>query len=132
MIPASELACLQAAVLASFDKVATISRNPNLGLASNVDGGVTDAFVNVAGLVGIAASMHAPDRGFMAEQAALLGGTVSCQVDLPLTDTAGNDVNLQLKDRITIAGLTLSVVYVSPDQSYQLHNAILANVVKAK
>lgn len=111
MIPADELACIQASFAETLDKVATIKRNPNLG--HPVNGTVPDEWNDVATDVPCSQSLVQSGGGQVSGYLQAWATLLASQQGWVLKFKTTQDV--QPKDQVVIDGLTYQVhAYLGP------------------
>lgn len=121
MIPANELAALQAAASAALDQTATIQRKPT-PLATDGYGHASDTYSDHA--TAVPCALAQPTAQLMQAYAAHIGTLQAWTVRFP----AGTDV--QRDDQVLVAGLTLRVQAALSPQSYSTCERVLATELR--
>lgn len=120
MIPANELAALQAAVSGSLDQTATIQRKATV--VADGYGHASDNYTNLA--TAVACALSQPTAQLMQAYAARIGTLQAWTVRFP----AGTDVRRD--DQLLVAGLTLRAQAVLAPQSYSTCERVLATELR--
>ena len=118
MIPAAELAALQAAAAVVLDTSCAIQR------ATNAPDGYGSASVTWTTIATVNALLSKPQGAYLQNLADKIGTLTSWQVVLP----ANQDV--KPSDRLVIAGQTLTVQHVSGPESYEVLRVVLASEIR--
>jgi hypothetical protein len=128
MVPANELAAIQAEVAKAFDLTATVQRQ-TLGVP-DAFGTEAGNFTNVTGLVNIGANLTQPHGGQLQEMGKALVDQAAWIVSFPVFDTNGSPVVIVRGDQISIAGITLVVNRSLNPNSYSIVTQVLASQVR--
>lgn len=117
MLPASELAAMQATAQTAMDLAVTIKRPT---LTADGAGGATAALGTIANTV---CNVAKPSAALLQQYAARVGNQRSYVVRLPAS------VNVLDNDQLVLTGMTLTVMAVLTSRSYNVATQVLASVV---
>ena len=120
MIGANELAALQATANSALDLSIQVKRPAK---TSDGQGGFTETFNNVGSP--IKGNLAQPTGGQMQNYGYIIGPLATWMVRVPV------GTNLQINDRLVVAGQTLRVQVLLQPQSYQTAERVLASEVGA-